>query len=488
MEHQEHVLNEADKAEVEEYFKQRELLVEEDTRDYFATDVGELTEEEKKADEVLQDMKDQLLENGQMPFLENYYDSKAKVEKSKLYNALKTMPKGAHLHYHLTASAPLNLLMDLTKESIVYYNQKKNKLKIFSKGDTEEGFTQCNLIRQNWTKEKTFDEFLKNKILLNKEDISSKHSNTIWDRFQYKFDLTFQLYNYHKFFRRILFEVLKGAIAERCYVVEFKHIFGCVIDDDQKFVDLSTELGIIQECFEKAKEIEPLFEMKLVICGLKIFGDDHIKSQLDSCLKALKETTLVAGFDLVNEEDTTPPLKTFRKLIKLAQKDNDKLSLFFHAGESSSRKNDNLYDAILLNTKRIGHGFAIENHPHLINLVKKKDICLEICPLSNMILGYVLDLRWHPGRSLMNRGVPITISADDPGFWGTEGVSLDYAYIALAWELSIKELKQLAINAIKYSSIEDKEKVGIYQSSSNTPFCVLVNLVREMSTTHRQLA
>lgn len=117
----------------------------------------------------------------------------------------------------------------------------------------------------------------------------------------------------------------------------------------------------------------------------------------------------------------------------------------------------------MIGTKRIGHGFAILNHPYLTDQVKEKNICLEVCPISNLVLGYTFDLRWHPARALMHRGIPLTISADDPGFWGTKGVSLDYAYACLAWQLTVKELKQFALNGIKYAAIteESKEKVNI---------------------------
>ena len=48
-----------------------------------------------------------------------------------------------------------------------------------------------------------------------------------------------------------------------------------------------------------------------------------------------------------------------------------RLNFYFHAGESYSRNNSELYDAILLGTKRIGHGFNLIMHPELIKMVKE---------------------------------------------------------------------------------------------------------------------
>ena len=44
----------------------------------------------------------------------------------------------------------------------------------------------------------------------------------------------------------------------------------------------------------------------------------------------------------------------------------DKFNLYLHAGESYSRNNTELYDAILLDCKRIGHGFNLAMHPNLV--------------------------------------------------------------------------------------------------------------------------
>lgn len=42
-------------------------------------------------------------------------------------------------------------------------------------------------------------------------------------------------------------------------------------------------------------------------------------------------------------------------------------------------------DAILLGSLRIGHGYALAKHPTLLQLVKERDIAIEINPLSNQV-------------------------------------------------------------------------------------------------------
>lgn len=97
-------------------------------------------------------------------------------------------------------------------------------------------------------------------------------------------------------------------------------------------------------------------------------------------------------------------------------------------------------------------------HPHLQTIVKEKDICIEACPISNLLLGYTTDLRNHPVRYMLAKGLQASLSSDDPGFFGYEGVTMDYVATYVAWELTLRDLKKLSLNGIKYSSVEDSLK------------------------------
>lgn len=207
--------------------------------------------------------------------------------------------------------------------------------------------------------------------------------------------------------------------------------------------------------------------MKIIACGLKIVGKDHIQTQIDAVFEARKHTDMVIGFDMVNEEDFTPEIDFFLPQIyeakAKAQAEGWEFKVYLHCGESNARSNNQLYDAILLDTKRIGHGFHLAYHPELQKIVKEKQMCIECCPVSNFLLGYVLDMRCHPARSFLHSGLPVSISPDDPGFMGYEGVTLDYVYAYLSWDLDIADLKKLCLNSIQYAAVSDKEKDELTQ-------------------------
>ena len=75
-----------------------------------------------------------------------------------------------------------------------------------------------------------------------------------------------------------------------------------------------------------------------------------------------------------------------------------------------------------------------------------------------MLLGYTTDLRNHPVRFMLHKGLQASINSDDPGLFGYEGVTMDYFMACIAWELDIRDLKKLSLNGIVYSSLSADEK------------------------------
>ena len=120
--------------------------------------------------------------------------------------------------------------------------------------------------------------------------------------------------------------------------------------------------------------------------------------------------------------------------------------------------NQNVVDAALLNTKRIGHGFNLALNPAVQQMVIEKDICLEVCPLSNQLLQYIPDIRNHFASVLFRQGVPMVLSSDDPVMFGTVGLTYDFYAAVVSWQLDLLSIKRLVFNSIIYSSLNDAEK------------------------------
>lgn len=118
-------------------------------------------------------------------------------------------------------------------------------------------------------------------------------------------------------------------------------------------------------------------------------------------------------------------LVAFRKTCK---ERGLEVPFLFHAGEtlldtggSSDPNNSNLYDAVALDSKRIGHGFALMKHPRLVEKFKKTNtsegICIELCPISNELLHLCRNIKEHPFPELLAAGIPCTVNSDNPSLF-----------------------------------------------------------------------
>jgi adenosine deaminase CECR1 len=92
------------------------------------------------------------------------------------------------------------------------------------------------------------------------------------------------------------------------------------------------------------------------------------------------------------------------------------IPFLFHCGETleiGGSTDGNLADALLLGAKRIGHGFALARHPYIMERMKRQNICLEVCPISNEILGLTPRISGHSMYSLLANDVHCTVNTDN---------------------------------------------------------------------------
>lgn len=126
----------------------------------------------------------------------------------------------------------------------------------------------------------------------------------------------------------------------------------------------------------------------------------------------------------MGSEDRGRPIKDFvKELLEFRAKCNREvldIPFLFHCGETldtGSTTDQNLFDAILLNSKRIGHGYALPKHPEAMRMIKERGIALEICPISNEVLGLCSNIRGHTLPILLANNVPCTVNSDNGTFY-----------------------------------------------------------------------
>lgn len=177
-----------------------------------------------------------------------------------------------------------------------------------------------------------------------------------------------------------------------------------------------------------------------------------------SCLEAalpLREqyADLWIAIGLDSAEQGNPPAK-FQAVYQRCKELG--FRLVSHAGEEGPA--DYVRDALdLLHVERIDHGVRSEEDPALMERLRQQGTPLTVCPLSNLRLKVVSDLRQHNLKRLLDFGLCVTINSDDPAYFG--GYLLDnYTQTIDALDLSSSEVRQLASNSISASFLPTEQK------------------------------
>jgi len=183
----------------------------------------------------------------------------------------------------------------------------------------------------------------------------------------------------------------------------------------------------------------------------------------------------VIGFDAVGEEDAGySKLHYISEWLKLFNSTTGKprVPLYLHSAETnwpddlmaSDFPDDlvssltNTYESILLSSSRIGHGHGFIKHPYLLTILKERQIPIEICVVSNQLLGFTADIRNHPAQHFIRYGIPIVLGADDPGTFGYDNFTIDWYEAFMAWGLDLDGLKTIAVNSLVYSGLSEEDK------------------------------
>ncbi len=89
-----------------------------------------------------------------------------------------------------------------------------------------------------------------------------------------------------------------------------------------------------------------------------------------------------------------------------------------HAGEWGGP--DSVAEALrFLKPVRIAHGIRAAEDPSLLKELARRGIVCDVCPTSNLRTGAVPIGAEHPLLCMLRAGVPVTLSTDDPGVFGT---------------------------------------------------------------------
>lgn len=203
--------------------------------------------------------------------------------------------------------------------------------------------------------------------------------------------------------------------------------------------------------------------VNLIYDTVRQWGSEAAIESARIAIRDRKAGLPVVGFG-VGGDELSVPARELRKAFRLAKEAG--LKSYVHAGEVGGP--DSVREALeVLDADRIGHGLAAVRDPLLMQELVERGVALDCCPTSNLLTGAVKSMKEHPLPVFLERGVPVTLGSDDPGFFGV-WLDRELEGCIARWGWGAEQVKRLTRNAVDAAFLPDEEKAVLRRSLADT--------------------
>ena len=241
---------------------------------------------------------------------------------------------------------------------------------------------------------------------------------------------------------------LTSAYLRRAAADHVRHVE--VFFDPQTHTDRGIPFSVVADGIFRAladAEARLGITSKLIPCFLRHLDES---AAFDTLRMAEPYLDRLAAVGLDSSEMVHPPSK-FARVFRAAREQG--LRLVAHAGEEGPPAY--VWEALdILGVDRLDHGNRALEDPALIQRLAAEGMALTVCPLSNLALCGVRDLRDHPLKRMLDYGLRATVNSDDPAYFGGY-VNENYRRVAAALDLTPHDLIQLAKNSFTGSFLDE---------------------------------
>jgi len=200
---------------------------------------------------------------------------------------------------------------------------------------------------------------------------------------------------------------------------------------------------------------------KLIMCFLRHLSEAEALATLKEAEPWLGD---IAGVGLDSTEVGHPPEK-FASVFAAAKERG--LKLCAHAGEEGPP--DYVRNSLdLLKIDRLDHGNRSLEDDALVARLRDTEMTLTVCPLSNLKLCVVKDMRAHPLKRMLDLGLRATINSDDPAYFGGY-MNANFASVIEALDLDADDIRALARNSFLGSFLPEGQKRAHLAAIEKTP-------------------
>jgi len=214
-------------------------------------------------------------------------------------------------------------------------------------------------------------------------------------------------------------------------------------------VPMATVVNGIARALDEA-EAQLGMTSRLILCFLRHLPEAAAFETLEAAEPFLHR---IHGVGLDSSETGFPPA-LFERVFAAARAKG--LHVMAHAGEEGPP--EYVWEALdLLKVERIDHGNRALEDEALVRRLTDEGMTLTVCPLSNLKLCVVKDLKDHPLKRMLGLGLKATVNSDDPAYFGGQ-VGENFVQVAEAVGLTRDECIQLARNSFEGSFLNEAEK------------------------------
>ena len=209
--------------------------------------------------------------------------------------------------------------------------------------------------------------------------------------------------------------------------------------------------GLASACARARAELG--ISAELILCFLRHLSEEDAFATLQAALP-YREHFIGVGLD--SSEVGHPPSKFSRVFARCRELG---LRVVAHAGEEGPPAY--IWEALNdLKTERIDHGVRSLEDPALVAELAKRRTPLTVCPLSNLKLCVVNDLRDHPMKRLLDAGLCAMVNSDDPAYFGGY-MNANFVQTVQALDLSRDDVITLARNSFEASFVSDARRAEL---------------------------
>jgi adenosine deaminase len=247
-------------------------------------------------------------------------------------------------------------------------------------------------------------------------------------------------------YRDVTYEYLASCARDGALYVELT-----ASPDHAALVGLSDEEhldGIARGIDEARAEFG--IEGRILISCVRNFGVEQAKRV--ARYAAELPHPYVVGFSMAGDEENFPAAD-YAEPFEIAAAAG--LGCTVHAGEWAGA--ESVRTALELPVTRIGHGVRAIENAALVEELAEREIVLECCPTSNVVLGAFPTYEDHPLPRLRAAGVKVTLGSDDPPYFGTS-IGGEYAVCSERFGYDDEQLRDITRTALEAAFCEETLK------------------------------